>query len=362
MLAFTALAFAGAVAAATRDDARRLVVTVHGDNVFGAGVVFALRPPFVYVVTANHVVRQGTRDYGGLKVGFESWPGESLPATLLETSNQDLDVAVLRVDFNGRNIPESRLPAPATMIYAGARQLARGARVYPIGHPQGQPWYIPGRPAAVYKVGGVEIGIEFACGDGHSGGALFDPRWRLLGMLLRTDDFICTAVSFETVAGELATWRYPIDLRAVEGAGSPEATRVAVVVVDASGRADSSAGVDLAARLVEAGYAAELLDVGATELASLRRGKLPKPVLPSGVGYVLLAEIGEPIRVDNPDLPDAKSIRLDLEVRILTAAGRPYAAFGAGQSGIGFSERRAAAAARDRAFVDLVRQAGERLP
>lgn len=35
---------------------------------------------------------------------------------------------------------------------------------------------LPGRPATVYDTGTFEI--EFTCGEGHSGGALFDESWR----------------------------------------------------------------------------------------------------------------------------------------------------------------------------------------
>ncbi len=360
-LAIIALALAEAASATTRDDARRLVVTIRGDNVSGAGVVFALRPPFVYLVTANHVVRRGPRVHGGLRVGFESWPGESFPATPLENWNEDLDLAVLRVDLSGHNIPKNRLPAVAAMGYASARRLERGAPVYPIGHPQGQDWFVPGSPAKVYEVGGFEIDVELACGDGHSGGGLFDPAWRLLGILLKTDDFVCTALSFETVAAELERWRYPIDLQAAVDPDTPDRANLAIVVVDPSGRADAGAATELAARLVQSGLAAEVLDVTPAGLSSLRRGKWPKQGLPDGAGYLLLAEMGELTQVDNTGLSNGKTARLDFDVKIFTTAG-PFAAFRATQPGFGFSEARAAAAARDRAFADLVRQARERLP
>lgn len=358
----TMLAFAGTADAAAPDDARRLVVTVRGDNVSGAGIVFALRQPFVYVVTADHVVRKGLEAFDGLKVGFESWPGESLPAVLLESRDTNLDVAVLRVDLTGHNIPGSLLPAPASLTYAGIRHLQRGAPTYPIGHPQGRDWFVPGSPAKVYEAVGFEITVESACGEGHSGGGLFDPSWRLLGMLIKTDDFVCTAVSFETVVEKLIHWRYPVDLSPSLGVAPSEVTRTGVVVIDAMDGADETAALDIAARLVELGHPAESLDVAPTGLAAVKRGKRLEQVLPDGFGYLLVVEMGELTREENPELLDTRTARLDLAARIFTADGKPFASFQAKQSGIGFSERQAAVAARDRAFADLVRQVGERLP
>ena len=220
ILVTTVMALASMAEVAERDAARRLVVTLgtgeSSGGVFGAGIVFAVQPPFVYVATAKHVVRPRGRAPKDLEVGFESWKDEKLPALLLEIPDSSLDLAVLRIDLTGRNIPARLLPAPATVGYAAADHLDHGVAVYPVGHPQGREWYVPTRQAVVHEVDGSEIDFEPACGIGHSGGALFDQSWRLVGMLIKTDVFVCTALSFKTVAEQLAEWHLSTDLPFVE--------------------------------------------------------------------------------------------------------------------------------------------------
>lgn len=202
------------------DGARRLVVTVVGENAdgdevaFGAGVAFAIRGPMVYLATADHVVRQRRGQPATLKVGFREIPERMFPADLVETLAPRLDLAFLRLDLTGSRVPASVLPDPATDgRWTAARDLDRGHPVYPVGHPQGSNWFVPSQPARLHEVGAIEIGFEFPCGTGHSGGALFDDAWRLIGLIIKkSNDFVCTALDFQAVEAELRKRRYPLDL------------------------------------------------------------------------------------------------------------------------------------------------------
>jgi hypothetical protein len=113
------------------------------------------------------------------------------------------------------------LPDPATIGgFIPSRELERGQAVFPIGHPQGHEWLVPGQSSALQSIGALEIEFDSACEAGHSGGGLFDENWHLVGMMRETDGSVCIAIHFEAVIAELEKWRYHVDLRPVEDSSS----------------------------------------------------------------------------------------------------------------------------------------------
>ncbi len=202
-----------------------LVVMIHckaGDvETIGAGIIFGAANDRLYVVTANHVVRPPGGSAPQITVELRALPGEPVPATLLTTFDFKNDVAVLSIPgaaalhVDSATIPFDRLGDPAA--------LGRGDGVYALGYPQGQPWGVNIAPTPVATTSDSLVRFETSLvTGGHSGGALLNERWEVVGLLLNVQPPTATARNIGQVLGILRAWRYPVALRAHFAAGALE--------------------------------------------------------------------------------------------------------------------------------------------
>lgn len=198
-------------------EARQLVVNVIGyfedvqGPTVGAGIIVGEGRGQLYIATAGHVVRRGTREAGNLAVILESARTDSLSATLMPQADSSLDLAVITV-------PSSAVPAHAARPLrfdrrGDVRSLRFGDEVSPVGCPRGQCWEAPARPDRFVYVLGDEIGFESAAvGPGHSGGALFNAWWEIVGLIEESSPPRGSAISIDRVIAQVRAWGYPVDL------------------------------------------------------------------------------------------------------------------------------------------------------
>src|SRR5271157_6267449 len=141
-----------AAPAATDDQIKDLIVVVRSsfDGVpkLGAGIIFGVEADRVYILTANHNVRHGVgtdqHQADEVQVQFKWTPGETLNAKLLNSFDDNLDLAVLVATTNvGSSLHFDWLGSSAS--------LDRGSPVYFIGHPKGNLWEMNVKPAAISK-------------------------------------------------------------------------------------------------------------------------------------------------------------------------------------------------------------------
>lgn len=205
--------------------AKKLIVKVTGKKNFGAGIIFSVRGGYLFMATANHVIRDSTE---GVEVEFEFLRGVPLNVELIH-SYPKLDLAVLRVNVQESRFQEAHVTLPFDQI-SDVSNINRGDAVYPVGHPEGEAWDIPLTPSTVKKAIAEEIHFEPACFPGNSGGGLFDEQWNLIGMVIRARARSCEAVSFERIRATLEDdWglevdREPLALGPTETPKIPEET------------------------------------------------------------------------------------------------------------------------------------------
>jgi hypothetical protein len=92
--------------------------------------------------------------------------------------------------------------------------LRRGDRVRAVGNPQGSAWSVNVTPDAVATVGDTVVTFESRfVGPGHSGGALLDDDWQVVGLLQSVEPPTATALRIDVVADRLRAWGHPVQLR-----------------------------------------------------------------------------------------------------------------------------------------------------
>lgn len=198
-----------------REQATKLIVMIKGQladvETVGAGIIFGVEHDRLYIVTANHVVRWGTRNAQDFKVNFRFLPGETVEAKLLEHKDTQLDLAVLCVvDLERHAIPVDVLPFDRL---GDANVLEREDAVYHVGYPNGIPWRINVTPDRISEKRRSLIKFESnSIAQGCSGGGLFNARWELVGMIKADQPPDGVAVSIQSILETLRQWNYSVNL------------------------------------------------------------------------------------------------------------------------------------------------------
>ena len=202
------------VAGEAEDRLKSLVVMIQGklagSDTIGAGIIVGVRGDRLYIVTANHVVRQGTQEEAqDLRVLFRWLPGESAPARLLTDVDHGLDLAVLSVT----NLKAISLPKLPFDRLGDTTALKRTAPVYSVGYPNGRPWYSRVTPDAISEASTDLLKFEsLFLAPGHSGGALVNERWELVGVIRSDQPPDGEAVRIDRILEKLRQWNYPVNL------------------------------------------------------------------------------------------------------------------------------------------------------
>ena len=196
----------------------------------GFGFVVGESASGVYVVTANHVVR-GTGPGETAERVMLTWfrrSGEEFPATLLSTSDERRDVAVLRVD-----LPGGMALRPELMLRSSGR-LGRSTPVWYVG--RGREWYVPTQPGAVNRIDlDDQISIDGLNVQVGTSGAPLITDDGVAGMII--EDFIggvVKATDIGFIERAFAAWTHPWGLQDDVGP-SPAVSGTAAGAVERDG-------------------------------------------------------------------------------------------------------------------------------
>lgn len=173
--------------ALNRTMALKHVVMILADGRPGAGIVIGHDDRYVYVATANHVVRpaDGSADpYDDVTVAFyddqETW----LPASVhLQHVDPERDLALVQVPTEPvkDRAPDSLLD----LRVADGKVLTFGDAVFPCGQGAARAWWHMSEPGRFYAYEEPLVSIDTGQSGtwrGASGGAMFDEQWRVVAM------------------------------------------------------------------------------------------------------------------------------------------------------------------------------------
>jgi alpha-tubulin suppressor-like RCC1 family protein len=199
-----------------REDIKSLIVRIEtkfSDRVsFGAGIVAGADNDQIYIVTANHVVRDGDRPGQDLLVEFYGLRGKSLLATLATHFDAGRDLAVLVVpNAKAHGIDVNAFPFDRA---GDPSALTRGDPVFLAGHPNDVRWSLSVTPDAFVET--EEDWLRFESKSlfpGHSGGALLNFRLEIVGLLRSDKQPYGEALSIAKILTIFKQWGYPLKLR-----------------------------------------------------------------------------------------------------------------------------------------------------
>jgi len=207
-----------AVKEAEEEEVKGLVVMIDcrldGNDSWGAGIIFGFNNERIYIVTANHVVRNGTEEAVNLLVQFRSLPNEPIEAKLLRSFDKDLDLAVLAItDWKRRSINVESL----SFDRAGETSaIKRGEAVFSLGYPNQKAWYLNVQEDKVSerKRDSLVYEPKFIA-KGHSGGPLLNDKRQIIGLIKHAESQAPQgeAIDIEKVLERLEEWGYPVKLR-----------------------------------------------------------------------------------------------------------------------------------------------------
>lgn len=178
----------------------------------GAAVLVGLDDECLYAATADHLVRSDPAATFWVK---HSWPsGQPMQVKLLGPHDATMDVGVLCIPEPQKTL----LPMPRIPFYlkGSVRELATGDNMLSIGQ-GGQTEWRTSTPITFERSSGDLLYVRG--GDiqpGDSGGGLFNREaafQELVGMVLRTNEGVTTAVSVDAIGRLFGTWKLPFHLR-----------------------------------------------------------------------------------------------------------------------------------------------------
>lgn len=223
------------------DKARLLVVRLTGATTEGAGILFHVDERYAYGVTAKHVVYQQGKVVQGLKALFQAWPAKQFEAEHYKLHPQE-DLAVFRVDLLPLGISRNEVVSniPFDMLGTSSK-LDPGDKLASMGHATAGAWITPKQWVlfARKEPGTNAFLFEYACPQGHSGGAVFDKEWRLVGMMIDEERPYCRALGIDAILQIVQAWKLNVDLRPPDPSGErgPEKKgSITVAVVDFDNR------------------------------------------------------------------------------------------------------------------------------
>lgn len=108
-----------------------------------------------------------------------------------------------------------------------------------IGHSTAGAWLSPKELRPFAKRDGKNAFLfEFSCPGGHSGGAVFDKDWRLVGMMISNEATYCRALAIDPILKEVQRWKVDVSLKAAapKDGGPKKSGEITVAVVDFDNR------------------------------------------------------------------------------------------------------------------------------
>jgi hypothetical protein len=165
----------------------------------GSGIVIADGGGVLYVATAAHVVLDASVPADSVHAYFYSTCDRPVRAKLCSVVDpkRELDLAVLCIPAS-----EAAGGRPASYSRLGSvKRLGARTPVYPVGCPAGECWGI-GQPDKVLLGGSNAQRILFTTffvAPGHSGGALFNEWWEVVGMVTKLGQPLSEAIPIDSV-------------------------------------------------------------------------------------------------------------------------------------------------------------------
>ncbi|HSS48747.1 MAG TPA: trypsin-like peptidase domain-containing protein [Thermoanaerobaculia bacterium] len=189
---------------------------ITAENSDGAGILFHVDSHFAYGITAKHVVFQHGKTIQGLKAELRSWQGRQFPVEVLKLHYQE-DLAVFRADLGSLGLSQAKMLEGIPLDQLGAsNKLDPGDPLYSLGHSPDNAWIAPKQPVRFSKraVDNANAFLfENACPRGHSGGAVFDGKWQLVGMMIDAEPPFCRALRIEPILKIVQGWKLENSLR-----------------------------------------------------------------------------------------------------------------------------------------------------
>jgi alpha-tubulin suppressor-like RCC1 family protein len=197
------------------EEIKRLIVMIkcqfEGMENIGAGIIIGAENNQLYIATAEHLVSLRAQEARRIDVYFK-WLNKPVKATLLKHTGRPLDLAVLSVG----NLKEAGISTQQLSLdqLGDAEVLKRGDPVYSLGNPHGKSWSINVTPDRVSQREGDLVYFESNfIREGHSGGALLNEHWELVGMILSDQPPNGEAISITRIMAMAREWKYPVGLR-----------------------------------------------------------------------------------------------------------------------------------------------------
>jgi hypothetical protein len=197
----------------SQEHAELLVARISAENSDGAGILFHIDDHYAYGITAKHVVFQHGKMIEGLHAELRAWPGRQLPVEAIKLHYQE-DLAVFRIDLGPLGLSRAKVLEGVPLNQLGAsNNLDPGTELYSLGHSPDNAWIAPKQPVHFARtVGANAFLFELNCPRGHSGGAVFDQRWRLVGMMIDAEPPFCRALRIEPILKIIQGWKLDISL------------------------------------------------------------------------------------------------------------------------------------------------------
>ena len=181
-------------------------IEVYNDNgellETGAGILAGTRGSQIFVVTAFHVIDEGTV----FQVSFNSRKWDSFTGKIHERYNDDLDYGVLIVDVPPKTIKTFSFHQP------DFKKIEAGNKIRMVGHPQGEDWtdntqnVITNPQNGTFEIGVSNVGIV----PGYSGGALLSKKKdHLIGLIVDVSTNNAIAVRIDQILRDLKAWGIP---------------------------------------------------------------------------------------------------------------------------------------------------------
>jgi hypothetical protein len=302
--------------------AELLVVRITAPLTEGAGIIFHVDDRHVYGITAKHVLFNQGRIVEGLQAELRAWH-HKLPIVGYRLHHQD-DLAVFWADLSPLKLSLQEVLQGIPLDQLGAStELDPGDALSSLGHSTAGAWISPKEPVRFAQEDGPGVFLfEYSCPQGHSGGAVFDGEWRVVGMMIDEERPYCRALRIEHVLKIVQGWKLNIGLRLKPPRNGDKAAsrQITVAVVDFDNRSDKDLpNLGFVAQDITTSYLHTLpgvVLVTRDRLDSLRREiKLPDTVQ-SGEG---ISRVGRLLNADA--LVTGSIVRYDVERRTFEGYG-----------------------------------------
>jgi S1-C subfamily serine protease len=196
-----------------------MITADSGDGSFtkqGTGVIIGYDDTSVYVITADHVVWNGTTPSPRVTLEIMYTNGDDAPirnVQVLRTheppyvgQRQGLDLAVLRFDRAAYKMPLDEL---SFRVLGRSGELKDQEKMYSVGYADnGTKWHLNPLPERFSRIDGfVLIFGSTSVTPGYSGGPLFNSKFQLVGLISEdAPQNTGKAITIEAIVAKLREW------------------------------------------------------------------------------------------------------------------------------------------------------------